>query len=629
MSSLLEDIRHRKDFGPGRTATRGERAVYSDPAGGVVHAAETDSAVTWFVVSTEQIDRDGDTVSCHPDAWELDNYATNPVWIYDHGESDSRPIGLCRSPETGELLMRFETVEGSRRVLAGVYWDSGPWGQEIKGLVDRGLLRTASIGFLPKDGRPISRRPGLPSKQRKDAWDITRLEILELTITPTPSNTDALRLAISRGELSPVVTKSVRKALGMLADTSGGVLGGEGAEGEPGAEKHVDEAAEFKSALEDCVGRKVQVLVGEGKDEKQALAIAYSMCGEEHTKALNGDGTTQDVPDDKIEKDKSRRPCPNCNGKAADAKVNRMDTAAAADTGVTGVQEPESDHGAELNNAPVEPHGVTVSKNCLEHIKALLDYLEEQGLPGMEPDSAIKEHIEAELQPVLQEVAAALHETASEHYPDHDFGEAPEVAEDGEPIPDEGDEGDEEEVETEGDGDSAMEAAEESEKPEDDKEGEAKSESGEDEAEGMGDDEEKKLAGKYARSARMLVKHYRRKAYRFGKAAREVCVKACGHMTKAADHLDESSEDEGVEEHKSYMHKGHAAMLRKSAADVSRAVGGHEEGGDKDDMPDNGDTGDDQPEEAPDKEEKGVDWTAVLGEVASMRKSLDHARGKK
>ncbi len=281
MNDLFRQIAERKDFGPGRTATRGERLVYADPAGGVVHAAETDSSVTWFVVSTEQVDRDGDTVSCAPEAWELENFAINPVWLFDHGEGDSRPIGLCRSPETGELLIRFEEVGGQRRVLAGVYWDSGEWGQEVKGLVDRGLLRTASIGFLPKAGRPIPKRGGLPGGKRKDAWAIERLELLELTITPTPSNTGAVRLAIERGELSPVVLKSF-KALGTLGDARGGVLVGD---------KAIDEHAEFKSKLEDCVGRKVKILMDEGKDQKQALAIAYSMCGEEHKAALDVETT--------------------------------------------------------------------------------------------------------------------------------------------------------------------------------------------------------------------------------------------------------------------------------------------------------------------------------------------------
>lgn len=39
-------------------------------------------------------------------------------------------------------------------------------------------------------------------------------------------------------------------------------------------------SVQMSASLDECVSRKVKILMDEGKDQKQALAIAYSMCGE-------------------------------------------------------------------------------------------------------------------------------------------------------------------------------------------------------------------------------------------------------------------------------------------------------------------------------------------------------------
>ncbi len=598
---LFRDIAARKDFSGGITPY-GDHLLYTDPAAAVDRGA-VGSPITWFVISDESIDRDGDCV--RSTGWDIADFLKNGApWLYDHGEIDSRPIGRAVHPETGEPLIRFEPG----RVLAGVAWDDdGEWGREVHGLVERGLVSTASLGFIPTRGKPRPKSPGLGGG-RKNAWEIQELSVLEFSLTPTPANTNALRLAIDRGELSPVIVKSFRKALGTLGDAAGGALVGTKED-----DKGTDEHATFKAELDDCVSRKMKILMDEGKDQRQALAIAYSMCGE---KALQGDGTTQDEPGkgEVMEKDKSA----NCNGKAVGAKTKAMDaTDDTADTAVA--EETPAEETPER-----EPHGAATSRAILEHIQALLEYLGGE-LPVMDQED-LKAHLEDELLPVLQECAAGLHDTASEIYPDIDLGERPE------PVPDDGDEGEEEEVDEAPDADDDTE--EKSEDGEDDSEAddgdgeEEKSESDDGDDNGMTDKEEKEEADKYVRrhTSRYLRKHYARKASRMRKDVAASCMKGCETMHKAADHLDESSEDAGIEEHKGYLHKGHAAALRKSAADVSRAVSGHEEGGEKEDMPDagpGGGSGGNQP-----VVDKAVSWDDVLREAAAVRKSLNAARGR-
>ncbi len=424
----------------------------------------------------------------------------------------------------------------------------------------------------------------------------------------------------------------------------------------------------------------------EGKDQKQALAIAYSMCGEKHMKMLNG----ETPPDEPMEKSKDsphdpatgqfgaggggsakpaagKKPAPKnapdrireyvkqhfheqhhekvfndlLDAATGNREANPYEQRALAhifpewsgakkkpkkkpknygdamqkamdeenyDDPVAGDENAEAVDDVPDEVAPVEPHGVTVSRNCIEHVKALLEYLDTHGLPGMEPDSAMKAHLEGEVKPLLQELGASLHETASEQYPDHDFGEAPEVAEDDEPIPEEGNDGDEEDVEDVPEGGEEDEEADET-------PASSAEEGDQGEADEMDDEEEEEAADKYVRSRRALRKHAARKAFRATKAMKSVCMKAAGTMHKAADHLDESAEE--AEEHKSYMHKGHAAMLRKDADGMVESVGGSV-GGDDPEMAGGEDEGDVEAEKS-----------VLAGAVrAAVRKSIAKALGR-
>src|SRR5262249_11829528 len=92
-------------------------------------------------------------------------------------------------------------------VRCRLYHDLGTaLGKDVWGLVDRGLLRTCSIGFLANS---IPRR--LPAVAgRKAGHEFNGIEVFDVSITGMASNVDCVRLkaVAPRGPL-PLVLKSV------------------------------------------------------------------------------------------------------------------------------------------------------------------------------------------------------------------------------------------------------------------------------------------------------------------------------------------------------------------------------------------------------------------------------------
>lgn len=154
-----------------------------------------------FVISTDSVDRMGDTIAV--DGWKLANYRKNPVVLWSH---DPRMIPIAKASnirvEDGKLKARAEFA-----------------GREISGLADAvyraikaGFLNAVSVGFAPikyafseADGR---------------TWGIDFLEqeLLEFSVVGIPANAEALVEARSAGEFD---TKEFEEWAGKLLAASG------------------------------------------------------------------------------------------------------------------------------------------------------------------------------------------------------------------------------------------------------------------------------------------------------------------------------------------------------------------------------------------------------------------------
>lgn len=542
---------------PGYLRPGGDRLTYTDPASGV-HSFDDDLGVIWYTVSTPAQDRDGDVV--RPGAFaDLSNYRRNPVWLYNHGEEDSRPVGTAEHPETGELLVRQE----GDSFLAGCCFDrEGEWGREIYRLARAGLLRAASPGFIPRKAARLSRRtwdaPG-----GKSGWDITDADLLEISVTPTPANPEAIRLSLAGGDLSPVMRKSLVKALGTVSAAAGGAL-----TGFPGTRKAAGidvQAYRFPRAAFPTRDDAAAWLELNGHDAARLEEDADGWRLALFPEGELVEGTARDKAGDGgvVERIGQRRlagPPPGApsatlvkyrrllmdagigdsTGTDEDSAMADQQTLFEADGGGEGGLIDET---ADASLAEKIPLGAEALKNYVQHLRELLRYGAE--LEPLLEQEDVKALLLEEMAGVVQEAIDRCLEVGGAAYPGIDLdGEGGEdAAEEEPPPPDEEEEGSEEEETPQASGEEPGEAA------------------GEGLAEDMDDEDQEENADRYAKMA-----DYRRKA-----AARALAVRKAARLNAgrravckaAADWMDKISDHEETPAWQSHGHKGHAGALRK------------------------------------------------------------------
>ena len=142
----------------------------------------------------------------------LDHYRTNPVVMFDHGLNTTLPIGTSEGPD-GKLSVRLT----KNRATARAYFSQSlPEAATIYALIDEGILRTASVQFLPKRARKLS------VKQRQDmgddevslvdgvGLDYTESDLLEWSVVSIPADPGAVRRCLDRGHVNgEVITMSL------------------------------------------------------------------------------------------------------------------------------------------------------------------------------------------------------------------------------------------------------------------------------------------------------------------------------------------------------------------------------------------------------------------------------------
>lgn len=130
-------------------------------------------------------------------------YESNPVMLYAH--DDRQVIGRWKGLRT----------EDGKMYLTAEYDEADPAAKLIKGKVERGFLRGASLGLIPLDAE-------YRILDGKEVLCVTRWEWLECSICSIPSNAGALsvqvydsnRKPVSKEDLSAYLDKVVRLSTG-------------------------------------------------------------------------------------------------------------------------------------------------------------------------------------------------------------------------------------------------------------------------------------------------------------------------------------------------------------------------------------------------------------------------------
>lgn len=132
-----------------------------------------------FVLSDDTVDSYGDIID--PKGWDLKNFKRNPIALFGH--SSGNPIGTWKDVR----------VEGGKLIGKLVFAAKGTSARidELISLVEQGILRAVSVGFMPIKSEPIDpERPYGPQKFIKQ-------ELREVSLVSVPANPAALALAKS------------------------------------------------------------------------------------------------------------------------------------------------------------------------------------------------------------------------------------------------------------------------------------------------------------------------------------------------------------------------------------------------------------------------------------------------
>lgn len=143
-----------------------------------------------FILSDESIDRMGDVIMS--DGWQLEAFNANPICLFNH--SPMHPVGKWNGLhiEKGALRGKLELApEGT-----------SPRIDEIRKLVDAGILRAVSVGFRPTEVKQRS------EKGIAVGYIYTKSELVETSLVSVPANANALAVAKSLN-VSPATLKLV------------------------------------------------------------------------------------------------------------------------------------------------------------------------------------------------------------------------------------------------------------------------------------------------------------------------------------------------------------------------------------------------------------------------------------
>lgn len=134
-----------------------------------------------FVLSDETPDRLGDVISVS--GWDLTNFKKNPVALFGH-RSDF-PIGTWSN-----LRAKDGALRGHLKMAPE---GTSPRIDEIRKLIDAGILKAVSVGFRPVEHQPRRTKNG----DSVDGYLYTKSELVEVSVVSVPANPNALSVAKS------------------------------------------------------------------------------------------------------------------------------------------------------------------------------------------------------------------------------------------------------------------------------------------------------------------------------------------------------------------------------------------------------------------------------------------------
>lgn len=140
-----------------------------------------------FILSDESVDRMGDMIMS--DGWDVNNFKNNPIALFNHNPNFI--VGSWKNIRVDDKKLRAKLVLApagtSRRI------------DEIRALVDAGILKATSVGFKPVDYELLDKKNPFSGAK------FTRQELVETSLVSVPANANALAVAKSLNLSSEVM----------------------------------------------------------------------------------------------------------------------------------------------------------------------------------------------------------------------------------------------------------------------------------------------------------------------------------------------------------------------------------------------------------------------------------------
>lgn len=181
-----------------------EAALQRKEVGALIEKTKADGGTTVrFVVSTADVDRQGDSLD--QKKWDFEKFNMNPVILWAH-DYKSLPIGRGANIVTEKDGKTYCDITFTPE-------DVNPFGAQVGRLAQAGFVNTTSVGYMEKDGGT--------------------LELLEISCVPVPANPYALAqrtVKDLRLDLSALVMKGLefsikKEAAGDTCTTDDGEAG--------------------------------------------------------------------------------------------------------------------------------------------------------------------------------------------------------------------------------------------------------------------------------------------------------------------------------------------------------------------------------------------------------------------
>jgi HK97 family phage prohead protease/HK97 family phage major capsid protein len=134
-----------------------------------------------FILSDETPDRYGDVIAA--DGWQLDNFKKNPIALFGH--DSSFPIGKWVDLHVASGALRGQLQLAPAGTSERI--------DELRKLVEAGILRAVSVGFLPKEKKTMDEK----ADDFFGPFKFLKQELIETSLVSIPANPNALAVAKS------------------------------------------------------------------------------------------------------------------------------------------------------------------------------------------------------------------------------------------------------------------------------------------------------------------------------------------------------------------------------------------------------------------------------------------------